>query len=63
MGAAEIADRLGVSRSRADQITREKAFPDGKRLKMGTVWFTSDVEEWIAKFRPQLLAAGETDAG
>lgn len=52
MGAAEIADRLGVSKSRADQIVKEKGFPDGKRLRMGTVWSAPDVEAWIAKRRP-----------
>lgn len=54
MGAAEIAERLGVSKSRADQITRAKGFPDGRRLKMGMVWSTEDVEAWIARYRPQL---------
>ena len=54
MGAAEIATRLGVSRSRADQITRERDFPLGRRLTMGTVWSTEDVEEWIARRRPEL---------
>lgn len=54
MGAAEIADRLGVSKSRADQIVRQKDFPDGRRLRMGLVWSTADVEAWIARYRPQL---------
>ena len=54
MGTAEIAERLGVSRSRADQITRERDFPLGRRLTMGTVWSTADVEDWIARRRPQL---------
>jgi len=52
MGAAEIAELLGVSKSRVDQLTRQKGFPDGKRLRMGTVWSTKDVEAWIAKHRP-----------
>jgi predicted DNA-binding transcriptional regulator AlpA len=63
MGVSEIAERLGVTKKRADQIVKEKGFPDGKRLKMGTAWFTSDVEAWIAKYRPQLLAEGEPDVG
>jgi prophage regulatory protein len=54
MGAAEIAERLGVSKSRADQIVREKDFPDGRRLRMGIVWSTRDVEAWIARRRPDL---------
>jgi predicted DNA-binding transcriptional regulator AlpA len=52
MGVSEIAERLGVSKKRADQLVREKDFPDGKRLKMGTVWSTPDVEAWIARRRP-----------
>jgi len=54
MGTAEIAERLGISRSRADQITRERDFPLGRRLRMGVVWSTADVEDWIARRRPQL---------
>lgn len=53
MGVHEISVRLGVGRSRADQITREKDFPAGRRLKMGTVWSTADVEAWIKKRRPK----------
>lgn len=60
MGAAEIAQRLGVTKSRVDQLTRQKGFPDGRRLRMGTVWSTADVEEWIARHRPQL---NNPDAG
>lgn len=53
MGASEIAERLGLSKKRVDQIVREKGFPDGRRLKMGTVWATADVEAWIARRRPR----------
>lgn len=61
MGVAEIAERLGVTKSRADQIIREKRFPDpAARLKMGLIWETADVEAWIARYRPQL---NEPDAG
>lgn len=62
MGVSEIAERLGVSKKRGDQLVKEKGFPDGRRLKMGTVWSTEDVEAWIARRRPQ-LADGEPDAG
>lgn len=54
MGVSEIAERLGVTKKRADQIVVQKGFPDGRRLKMGTAWSTEDVEAWIAKHRPQL---------
>lgn len=51
MGVSEIAERIGVSKKRADQIVKEKGFPAGRRLKMGTAWSTEDVEAWIAKHR------------
>lgn len=53
MGVAEIGIRLGVSRSRAAQIVKEKGFPEtAATLIMGQVWEASDVEAWIAKRRP-----------
>lgn len=58
MGAAEIAKRLGVTKSRADQLVREKGFPDGRKLTMGWVWSTEDVEAWIARRRPPPPDAG-----
>lgn len=52
MGVAEIARRLGVSRSRAAQIVREKSFPDPAAVLTGIViWETADVEAWIATHR------------
>lgn len=54
MGVSEIAERLRVSKKRADQIVTTKGFPDGRRLKMGTVWSTEDVGEWVARRRPEL---------
>lgn len=61
MGVSEIAERLGVTKKRADQLVKEKGFPDGRRLKMGTVWFTEDVEAWIARYRPQLNEPGQLE--
>lgn len=52
MGVSEIAERLGISKKRADQLVREKGFPEGKRLRMGLVFSTEDVEAWIARRRP-----------
>jgi prophage regulatory protein len=55
MGIAEIATRLRVSKSRADQIVRQHGFPrPAARLTMGLIWETEDVEAWIARHRPQL---------
>ena len=55
MGTAEIALRLGVGKSRANQIVRERTFPEpASRLTMGPVWESADVEAWIARYRPHL---------
>jgi prophage regulatory protein len=53
MGVAEIAQRLGVSRSRAAQIVRERTFPEPAARLIGIViWETADVERWVAEHRP-----------
>jgi prophage regulatory protein len=57
MGTAEIADRLGVTPARVNQITDSKklAFPAPlARLRMGQVWRADDVEAWIREHRPEL---------
>lgn len=52
MGTWEIAERLGLSRSRTNQLVREKGFPDPVAvLKAGMIWEVDDVEAWIAKRR------------
>lgn len=62
MGVSEIADRLGLSKKRADQLVREKGFPDGKKLKMGKVYYRADVEAWIRQHRPHLAEEPEGTA-
>lgn len=53
MGVAEIAHRIGVSRSRAAQIVRERGFPEPAARLIGIIiWETADVEAWIATHRP-----------
>lgn len=52
MGLAEIAARLGISRTYARQLAGGRGFPEPTRLTMGQVWSTADVEAWIAKNRP-----------
>lgn len=57
MGTAEIADRLGVTPARVNQITDsvKLGFPRPlARLRMGQVWLAADVEAWIREHRPQL---------
>lgn len=63
MGVAEIAIRLGVTRSRASQIVRERDFPEPAARLIGIViWATVDVEDWIARRRPRLAEEPEGDA-
>jgi prophage regulatory protein len=61
MGAAEIAQRLGVSRQRVSQITSRDTFPRPViELASGRIWETEAVEAWIAEHRPD--RAKGTDA-
>ena len=60
MGTSEIGLRLGVTRSRAHAITRDRAFPEPyQTLIMGSVWDARDVEAWIRKHRPALAEEPE----
>ncbi len=56
VGAAEIADLLGVSRQRVSQLTADDApyaFPQPwLRLRMGKVWLADEVREWAERHRP-----------
>jgi prophage regulatory protein len=50
VGAHEIGDMLGVTRSRANQLARERGFPKPLGvLRMGKVWRRADIETWIRK--------------
>lgn len=56
MGAAEIQQRLGVSRQRAYTLVQRRDFPEPyATLAMGSVWLAEDVEAWIKEKRPELL--------
>lgn len=53
VGTTEIGQMLGVSRQRADQLTRVKGFPKpAAELAQGRIWRKAAVERWIAKNRP-----------
>jgi len=54
MGAAEIAKRLGVNRTRVNQLLNsDPTFPKPYvTLAAGHVWRTDDIEAWIAEHRP-----------
>ena len=61
MGTAEIGLRLGVGRSRAHAITRDRSFPEAyQKLIMGSVWDAVDVEAWIREHRPELAEDSES---
>jgi predicted DNA-binding transcriptional regulator AlpA len=50
----EIASMLGVSRQRADALTRQVGFPaPAAKLSIGRIWLKSDVDRWIHVHRPQ----------
>jgi len=49
MGVHEIARLLGVSRQRADQLSRQKGFPEPVAVIAGgrqRVWLAEDVRAW-----------------
>jgi prophage regulatory protein len=55
MGAAEIQERLRMSRQRTYILINRRDFPAPKWvLKMGQVWDAEDVEAWIKVHRPHL---------
>ncbi|MDG4832623.1 AlpA family phage regulatory protein [Solwaraspora sp. WMMD1047] len=58
VASQEVQEMLGVSRTRAYQITNSKSFPDPVAvLSVGRIWRTEDVEGWIKKHRPDLQDA------
>lgn len=56
IGVQEIAAMLGVSRQRADQLSRQKGFPEPTAVLANgrqRVWHTEDVQRWAeARRRP-----------
>ncbi|MDG4792982.1 hypothetical protein [Micromonospora sp. WMMD1082] len=64
MGPWEIAQRLGVTRSRFQQIAMRPSFPRPyQELRATKVWLKSDVEAWIAEYRRPRPAADEDEQG
>lgn len=52
MGASEIANRLGRSRQRIQQLAERDDFPAPfQDLCMGRVWWAHEVEEWTRRWR------------
>ncbi|MFI6759344.1 helix-turn-helix transcriptional regulator [Micromonospora sp. NPDC050417] len=62
MGMAELADRLGVSTTRVDQIVSRPDFPKPvDHIRAGRIWLTAEVEQWIREHRPGLVDDGQDD--
>lgn len=61
----DIADRLGLTRQRANQLVndRRQEFPAPFDTLPGSVqvWLITDVEAWIGKHRPELASDAEDD--
>ena len=48
VGIHEIAAALGVTRQRADQLSRREDFPKPVvDLQMGRIWNTKDIRKWM----------------
>lgn len=53
-GVGEIKLRLGVTRSRVDQLTHREDFPKPVAfLGSGRVWLADDVDQWISLHRQE----------
>lgn len=53
MAQKEIAERLGVTGTRAYQIVSGSEFPlPTDKIGVGKVWLLDDVEAWICDHRP-----------
>ena len=49
IGPGEIAEMIGVTRQRVDQLSREVGFPEPwVELKTGRIWRDTDIEAWQA---------------
>ncbi len=50
VGAAEIAEMLGVSRQRVDQLAQHDDFPKPAAvLATGRIWERDDIERWARR--------------
>lgn len=51
-GLSEIAQRLGVTRQRAQELSRTDGFPPPlDELRMGPVWDHSTIDHWAQRHR------------
>ena len=50
VGVAEIAELLGLTRQRVNQLAREEGFPKPEaELTAGRIWKRADVEAWAKR--------------
>jgi predicted DNA-binding transcriptional regulator AlpA len=55
LGTPEISERIGCNQEAVEEIARSDSFPPpAATLAQGSVWLTSDVENWIRTHRPDL---------
>jgi hypothetical protein len=53
MGSAEVAEFLGISRTRLVQLQRRADFPAPlAHLRAGLIWRGVDIRRWAAAHRP-----------
>lgn len=55
VGTAEVAELLGLTRQRVQQLTRDADFPAPiAKLSAGWIWRRSDVEQWLRDRGPDV---------
>lgn len=53
VGTAEVAELLGLTRQRVQQLARDPGFPAPiAKLSAGWIWRRADVEQWIRDQAP-----------
>ncbi|BCY08934.1 AlpA family transcriptional regulator [Actinoplanes sp. L3-i22] len=64
MGSREIAERLGLCRQRVQQLAERADFPAPyQELRMGRIWWQSEVETWIRGWRSGVVLSVPGDDG
>jgi predicted DNA-binding transcriptional regulator AlpA len=60
LSTVEIAELLGVTRQRVDQLSRSEEFPEpAAELAIGKVWTRDDILDWATKVGRRLPAGPE----
>lgn len=56
VGTAEIAELLGISKTRVVQLAERDDFPTPEQLACGRVWRRAQIERWARRHRPNVPA-------